>query len=211
MIRVNLIGGPKKAAGAKSGVSLQIPTAILPLVWSAVVVAATVYGYFWHSDLVGQQDQLASQIAAAQARLAQLQSVIEADAVYEERKAMLEARIETIEGLQRDQVSPVVLLDILSQAINPSEYVWLSQLGQSDTQLTMSGVGTSYNAIADFETSLEATGYFRNIVLVNAQGSGGLFTFSMSCEFVPPPLQEEGTEGEDDGDSGDEPPEGAGG
>ena len=123
---------------------------------------------------------------------------------------MLENRIDAIEGLRQNQVSPVVSLDILSQAITPIEYVWLNQLGQSDTQLTMSGVGTSVNAIADFVTSLEETGYFRNINLVNAQNSQGLFTFAMSCEFVPPPT-EEGTDGEDEEDSGDVPSEGTGG
>ena len=211
MIRVNLIGGRKKAAGVKSGVSLQIPTAILPLVWSALVVGATVYGYSWHSDLVGQQEQLASQISAAQAQIAQLQSVIDADTAYEARKTMLEERIDAIEDLQRNQVSPVLSLDILSQAITPMEYVWLNQLGQNEARLTMSGIGTSVNAIADFVTSLEETGYFQNINLVNAQDSQGVFTFSMSCDFVPPSLPEEGTEGEDDEDSGDEPSEGAGG
>ncbi len=196
---------------AKSGVSLQVPTAILPLVWVGLVVGATLYGYSWYSDLVGQQEQLGSQISAAQAQIAQLQSVIDADAVYEQRKAMLEDRVETIEDLQRNQMSPVVTLDILSQAIDPMEYVWLNQLGQNESQLTMSGVGTSLNAIADFETSLEETGYFRNIVLANAQDSQGLFTFSMSCEFIPPALRDEDEEPEEGEDSGDEPSEGAGG
>jgi Tfp pilus assembly protein PilN len=217
MIRVNLIGGPKKAAAAKSGISLQVPTAILPLVWVGLVVGATLYGYSWYSDLVGQQEQLGSQISAAQAQIAQLQSVIDADALYEQRKQMLEDRIAAIEDLQRNQMSPVVTLDILSQAISPTEYVWLNQLGQNESQVTMSGVGTSLNAIADFETSLEDTGYFRNIVLANAQDSQGLFTFSMSCEFTPPLLDEdEESENEEDSgdeasDGADEPSEGAGG
>ena len=208
---MNLIGGARKVAGAKSSVSLEQPTIILPLVWVALLVGAIVYGYSWYSDLVGRQERLANQISAAQAQIAQLQSVIDADAGYEARKSMLEDRIEAIEDLQQNQVSPVVSLDILSQAITPIEYVWLNQLGQSDTQLTMSGIGTSVNAIADFVTSLRETGYFLNINLVNAQNSQGLFTFAMSCEFVPPARPEEGTEGEDDEDSEDEPSEGAGG
>jgi hypothetical protein len=50
----------------------------------------------------------------------------------------------------------------------------------------MSGIGTSVNAIADFVTNLENTGYFKNINLVNAQDAQGNFTFSMTCEFSPP-------------------------
>ena len=119
---------------------------------------------------------------------------------------MLENRIAAIEGLQRGQVSPVVSLDILSQAINGTEYVWLNQLGQSNTQFNMSGTGTSNDAIADFMSSLEDTGYFRNLNLVNMLSSGADVSFSLSCEFVPPTLVREET---DDAESS--PDEGAGG
>ncbi len=118
-------------------------------------------------------------------------SVIDENAAFEARREALAQRIETIEGLQRDQVSPVLLLDRLSEAITPIEYVWLNQLQQNDTVVTMAGIGTSVNAIADFVSSLEDTGYFTNITLVNAQDTAGTFTFQMSCDFVPPPLAAE--------------------
>ena len=88
--------------------------------------------------------------------------------------------------------------------------MWLSQLGQSNTQFNMAGTGTSNNAIADFMSSLEATGYFRNINLVNMQGAEGAVTFSLSCEFVPPALPRtvsDPAEGDSaEGDSGDDGP-----
>jgi hypothetical protein len=49
----------------------------------------------------------------------------------------------------------------------------------------MAGTGTSVNAIADFVSNLEGTGYFRNIDLRNAQDAAGNFTFNMTCEFAP--------------------------
>jgi Tfp pilus assembly protein PilN len=66
--------------------------------------------------------------------------------------------------------------------------VWLSSLDQNNATLTMSGIGTSLDAIADFETNLRATGYFRDINLVNAnvQDTQGYFAFSMNCQFLPP-------------------------
>ncbi len=210
MIRVNLIGGPKKKADKAKGGGFQLPTNLLPILWAAVILGAAGYGYLWRGDLVAQSADLSARIASAEAQKAQLQSVIDQDAVFEGRKAMLESRIAAIESLQRDQVSPVVSLDILSQAINETEYVWLSQLGQSNTQFNMAGTGTSNNAIADFMSSLEATGYFRNINLVNMQGAEGAVTFSLSCEFVPPALPRtvsDPAEGDSaEGDSGDDGP-----
>jgi hypothetical protein len=53
----------------------------------------------------------------------------------------------------------------------------------------MTGTGTSVDAIADFVSNLEATGYFRNINLQRAEDSRGNFAFSMNCEFAPPATQ----------------------
>jgi Tfp pilus assembly protein PilN len=80
----------------------------------------------------------------------------------------------------------VVSLDALSTAINRTEFVWLASLDQNNTIFSMSGTSTSVNALADLVSNLEATGFFRNINLVNAQDASGNYTFSMTCEFLPP-------------------------
>ncbi len=207
MIRVNLTGAPKKKAGGRKGFSLQLPANALPVLWVVIILGTAFYGYTWYSGLTSETEELATRIASAQGQLAQLQSVIDEDAAFEARREELANRIMTIEGLQRDQVSPVVLLDRLSEAITPTEYVWLQQVQQNDTVVTMAGVGTSVNAIADFVSSLEETGYFSNINLVNAQDTAGTFSFQMSCEFLPPPLAvEEVEDGEAEGaGEGDDP------
>jgi hypothetical protein len=56
----------------------------------------------------------------------------------------------------------------------------------------MAGTGTSVNAIADFVSNLEGTGYFKNINLQNAQDSAGNYTFSMTCEFALPAVPAKG-------------------
>ena len=112
--------------------------------------------------------------------------VIQQDKIYETRKKMLENRVKIIEGLQRNQISPVVALDVLSEAVDRTHYVWLTNVDQNNTVFSMNGVGTSLLAIADFYSSLEATGYFHNIDLANAQDSAGNYTFSLKCEFLPP-------------------------
>jgi len=186
MIKVNLIGSSRKKV-AKSGRSqVKVPTNVLPLVLLIIVVGTAAGGYLWYANLMAQSADLDSKIAAAQAQKAALDVVIKENAIYETRKKALENRIAVIEGLKRNQVNPIMALDVLSEAIERTQYVWLSQLDQNNAILSMSGTGTSVNAIADFLTNLENTRHFRNIELANATDASGNFTFSLRCEFAPP-------------------------
>ena len=83
-------------------------------------------------------------------------------------------------------MNPIVALDFLSEAVERTKFVWLSQLDQNNAMLSMTGIGTSVNAIADFFTNLENTHYFRNPELAHATDAAGNFTFSLKCEFAPP-------------------------
>ena len=192
MIKVNLIGtSRKKTAKAKS--SIELPTNAMPAMLALIVAATVIGGYFWYASLSGQTRDLDSKITALQAQKASLDAVIKQNQIYEGRKKTLESRIKIIEGLKRNQVNPVLALDVLSDAIEKTQYVWLSQLDQRDAVLSMSGVGTSLNAIADFYANLENTGYFHSLDLANATDTAGNFTFSLKCEFkVPAPKTDNG-------------------
>ena len=180
MIKVNL-GGHKKA---KSATKFTLPQNYTPVVLLAIAAGFVGYGYWWYSSLTNQVADLDNQIK--QAQKAGLDNVIKQDQIYEARKKALENRVKVIEGLQRNQVSPVMALDQLSEAVQRTQFVWLSNLDQNNAILTMNGVGTSLNAIADFYTNLTATGYFKNIDVSNAQDSAGNFVFSLKAEFSPP-------------------------
>src|SRR2546428_8239556 len=182
MIKVNL-GERKKA---KSTVNFALPRSFTPVVLVAIAAGFVGYGYLWYSNLNDQIADLDNKIRQAQAQKTALDNVIKQDQIYESRKKTLENRVKVIEGLQKSQVSPVMALDQLSEAVQRTQYVWLSNLDQNNAILTMNGVGTSLNAIADFYTNLTATGYFKNIDVSNAQDSAGNFVFSLKCEFSPP-------------------------
>src|SRR5688572_5519729 len=184
MIKINLAGTARKKV-AKAGVAKAAgPSNLLPIAEVGLLVAAAAGGYLWYANLSGQAETLRTQIAQANAQKAQLDAVIKQDQIYEARKKSLESRIKIIEDLQRNQVSPVLSLDVLGQAIDRTQYVWLSSLSQNNTVFTMAGTGTSLNALADFVENLEATGYFRNIDLRNAtQDASGNTSFNMTCEF----------------------------
>ena len=165
---------------------VKSPLKVTPIILLLIVLGSAAGGYGWYSSLTGQVADLDSKIQLAQAQKAALDAVIQQDKIYESRKKMLENRVKIIQGLQRNQISPVVALDVLSEAVNRTRYVWLSNLDQNNTVLSMNGVGTSLLAIADFYSNLEATGYFHSIDLANAQDSSGNYTFSLKCEFLPP-------------------------
>jgi Tfp pilus assembly protein PilN len=187
MIKVNLVGATKrKPVKVGGGPKLEVPTNLLPIVLFLIVVGTAVGGYMWYSSLSTQTANLDATISNLQAQKAALDAVIKENAIYEARKKALENRIKVIEGLKRNQVNPIVALDVLSEAIERTKFVWLTQLDQNNATLSMNGVGTSVNAIADFVTYLESTHYFRNPELAHATDSAGNFTFSLKCEFAPP-------------------------
>ena len=155
MIKVNLLGTGRKKAAGKAGLKLAMPTNALPFAHVAIVLGTAAGGYFWYSSLSTQLADLDMRIQQAEAQKAALEKVIKEDSIYEARKKTLDTRLKAIEALQRNQVSPVIALDALSEAVNNTEYVWLSSLDQTNTIFSMSGTGTSYDAVAKFLDNLQ--------------------------------------------------------
>jgi len=186
MIKVNLAGTSRKKPAKAARKKIALPVTIMPVVLVLIVLGSAASGYLWYSSLTTQNASLDDQIRNLKTRKAELEAVIKQDQVFETRKKMLEARIKIIDDLLKNQVSPVLALDQLAEAVDRTQFVWLSGLDQKEGILTMNGTGTSLSAIADFYTNLNATGYFRNIDLGPSQESSGNFTFSLKCEFVPP-------------------------
>jgi Tfp pilus assembly protein PilN len=186
MIKVNLIGTSRSKPAKAAAVKVAGPASFTPVVLILIVLASAGGGYWWYANLTHQVTELNRDIQALDARKAALEAVIKQDQIYGGRKKMLETRVKIIEGLQKNQVSPVLALDQLAEAVERTQYVWLSSLDQREAILSMNGTSTSLNAIADFYTNLNATGYFKNIDIGPSQESAGNFTFSLKCEFAPP-------------------------
>jgi Tfp pilus assembly protein PilN len=187
MMRVNLGGAPKqKAATATKAAKVSTPTNIWPILHLVLVLGTAAGGYMWWSSLSTQSSDLSIRISSLQAEQKRLDGVIKTNQVYEARKVALEKRIQVIEDLKKNQLSPVVVLDALADAIDKTRFVWLSSLSQNNTTLSMAGTGTSVDALSDFVANLKATKYFRNINLARFDDSKGNYTFSMSTDFSPP-------------------------
>ena len=194
MIKVNLSGKQqqqqkKPVTKVASKPALAVPSNALPLLHLVIVVGTAVFGYFWYSNLTAQSADLTNQISVLKEEQSKLDAIIKQEKIYESRKTEFEKRIQIIEDLRKNQLSPVVMLDALGDAIDRTRYVWLSNLSQNNAQITMSGTGTSVDTLSDFVANLKSTGYFRDINLARFDDSRGNYTFSLSCEFSPPSLR----------------------
>jgi Tfp pilus assembly protein PilN len=185
MIKVDLSGSGRKKA-SKPGFSISMPSSATPVILILILLGSAIGGFWWYKTLSDKSADLDKKTKQLEAQKAALDNVIKQDQVFESRKKILETRVKIIEGLERNQVSPVIALDQLAEAIQRTQYVWLTSLDQNNAILSMSGTGTSLDAIAGLITNLNATGYFKNIDLGNSQDSSGNFTFSLKCEFSPP-------------------------
>jgi Tfp pilus assembly protein PilN len=185
MIKVNLVGAGRKKE--KVGFKVPMPTNFTPVLLIIIVLGTAGGGYWWYWSLSSKLADLDKRKAQAEQQKAALDAVIKADQVYETRKKILENRVKIVENLQKNQQSPVVVLDQLADAIDRTHFVWLSNLDQKDAILNMTGTGTSLNAIADFYSNLNATGYFKNVDQGTAsQDAAGNWSFTLRCEFSPP-------------------------
>jgi Tfp pilus assembly protein PilN len=194
MIKVNLSGKQqqqqqKKPVAKVASKPSAGPSSILPLLHLVIVVGTAVGGYMWYSGLSSESTALSNRITALQEEQRKLEGIIKQNQVFETRKVALEKRIQVIEDLRKNQLSPVVVLDALATAIDKTRYVWLSSLSQNNATITMAGTGTSVDTLSSFVANLKSTGYFRNINLARFEDSRGNYTFSLTCEFSPPSLR----------------------
>jgi Tfp pilus assembly protein PilN len=195
MIKVNLVGITTRKKAVKPSMKVSMPSNFTPVLLLVIVVGFAAGGYLWYASLTHQSDDLSQQIRGLEERKAALDAVIKQDQVFATVKKKLENRVKIVETLTKNQVSPVLLLDQLAEAVERTQWVWLQTLEQKDAVLSMTGTGISLNAIADFYTNLNATGYFKNIDLGTTQEMAGNYTFSLKCEFAPPRRAEIATSG----------------
>ena len=185
MIKINLLGRAKvKGARPKARVARGPSNALISLIMAlSVIVVAIGIIYFW-GQVASQQDaELTKQIARAKKEKVRQETLLKENEVFEKRRKMLEARIEVIEALKRNQSGPVRILDQFSDCVQRTDGLWLLALAQKESLFTLSGMAMgSPNVIADFITNLEQVGKFKNVNLINVQETDSKYSFSISFE-----------------------------
>jgi len=149
MIRINLLGGErqvkKKAVVFDAGKQLTLACSLV------LVAAAAGIGY-WYYLLNQRSAQVDRDILAAQNEQARLQSIIRDVNAFEAQRVELQQRVGLIEQLRSGQSVPVQLLDTVSKSL--PDMLWLTDLEQKGTDITIQGQSTTLISLSDFVGNL---------------------------------------------------------
>jgi type IV pilus assembly protein PilN len=159
LIRINLLTVDRERSKRKA--KFQIGQKITVGCTFILVAAAMVVGW-WFFSLQRQSGNLDQEIADAERETQRLQSVIQQVSQFEARRAQLQQRVTLIEELRKGQTGPVHLLDQISKSL--PESMWLTDLKQTASEITLEGNCTSLNALSDFVSALEASNLFERPV-----------------------------------------------
>ena len=181
MIKINLAPPSSK----KRGAGLALPAFNLGLAFGGLTLALVVLLGLWWLWLSTGIGQLTREIDKNEAETKRLASVIAEGERFRRDKEAVEARINAIESVARNQTRPVYLLDALADML-PKD-LWLTRVEEKGGQLRFAGTAFSPVAVSDFMANLKASGKFKDVDLVDARQdltkSPRTVTFEVSCRF----------------------------
>jgi Tfp pilus assembly protein PilN len=183
MIRINLLGKTKaKVTKVRRARSTSNQTLTLIMAVSVILIAVGIV-YFWLQALEKEDVELSQQIMLAKKEKARQEGLLKENEVFEKRRRLLEARINVIEALKKNQSGPVQVLDVLSDCVQRSNGIWLRDLTQKENLITLNGTAMgSPDAVADFISNLIQVGNFKNVNLINLQEADSKYTFALTFE-----------------------------
>lgn len=159
MIRINLLPTRELKQQAATRQQLYIAGGLL-------AVALIGIGLWWWSDL-----QVIARLEARkenlQADLERLKKVVEEVNAFERRQKLLQARVETIQRLRRNQTGPVRVLDQLSQGL--PEQVWLEGIEDRAGVYQATGYALTNFAVADLLKTLQHSQEFTGVDLISSE------------------------------------------
>jgi len=198
MIRINLLGGErqvkKKTFVFDSGRQTMVACILL------LALSAGGIGY-WFWTLRQASIQVDQDIADATREQARLQSILRDVTAFDQQRDELQQRVVLIEQLRGGQSIPVQLLDEVSKSL--PDMLWLTDLTQQGTDVTIQGQSTTLIALSDFVGNLGNSALLvKPVEIVNSQvdsqtvtrvggGRGAQTTvdvikFTVKAQLVPP-------------------------
>ena len=200
MIRINLLGGERKVAKKAftfdSGRQIMVACSLL------LVLAFAGIGY-WYWTLTQASQQVDAEIAEARREQTRLQSILRDVTAFDKQRDELQQRVQLIEQLRGGQSIPVQLLDEVSKSL--PDMLWLTDLEQKGSDVTIQGQSTTLIALSDFVGNLGNSALLvKPVEIVNSQvdtvqvgGAGGgrgaaprnsvdLIKFTVKAQLVPP-------------------------
>jgi type IV pilus assembly protein PilN len=185
MIRINLLAVERERSKKRVFISAAHRVTIAA---SLILVGTTLIVGWWFWSLRQTSARVDDELLQAEAETRKIRSVLEQVRKFESQKALLQQRVSLIEQLRKGQSAPVHLLDEISKSL--PERLWLSEMSQTGSDFTMSGMTDSLTAVSDFVANLEGTRWFKKPVeIVDSQvqsdaKAGDLIKFQIKAQVV---------------------------
>lgn len=160
MIRINLL--PFRSARKKENIRRQLSISILT-VGLALVAILGVYLL-----LESRVNDLNDRITVTQSELEKYEKINKEIAEIKKKLDTLNKKLDVIRALEASRYEPVLLLDILTQAVIEKR-MWFTKLDSNVTSLTITGMAMDDKTVADFMLRLEGTGLFSTVSLRNVK------------------------------------------
>ncbi|MDY6973624.1 MAG: PilN domain-containing protein [Thermodesulfobacteriota bacterium] len=177
MIRINLL--PFRAARKKENVRRQISIYLL-----SVALLLALCGYTWWD----KKTELARLKAEKIQLKNELDSYSEATKKIEALKKKIKqvrAKLDVIQGLEKNKTGPVLLLDELATAV-PAGKLWLNSVKEGKGILSLSGTAMDNDTVALFMTNLEMAEHINSVDLKSTRLSSSedqdVTEFGLSCK-----------------------------
>jgi type IV pilus assembly protein PilN len=111
---------------------------------------------------------------------------------FKQDQARLQKQIDTLEGLQKERLREVKIMDNLQKDI--PEKVWLTRMEFLDKNLKLSGVATADTEISNFMENLGRSVFLKEVNLIKSTDEAAeksiLKIFEITCEIDRPVLNE---------------------
>jgi type IV pilus assembly protein PilN len=182
VIKINLLSEGRTAAARAPQAAALTTGKINNVVFVGCVAVAVLYffGTWWHVASVKRDWDEKNQ--KAQAEVDRLKSIIDEVNGYEKKKANLEAKINLINDLKRNQHGPVRLMDEVSKAL--PDLVWLNDMNLIGQTIGIHGKAMTPNAVANFIENLKKSPYFAEPRFDALSQEGPIYNFGLSVTFT---------------------------
>jgi len=156
MIRVNLLAGGAHPAPARVLIPAEQRSSVIGL--GMLLVTGLAVGGWWYY-LNGQHAATEDHITKAETRIEQLKDALKLLETSRTQKAELESRLALIDRLRAAKHAPVRMLNLLNASV--PDGLWLMEIKQAGTSVTIEGRAMSQTSVSDFAKSLQDSGFFK--------------------------------------------------
>jgi type IV pilus assembly protein PilN len=187
MIRINLLGLPKKKAARRGPVISVGGGANMTLVGVLLLLIVGGGNWWYYKGLNDQTTKLQADLSKAKAENANLAS---AKVRYQERQKQFDLydhRVKVIHQLQESQTGPLDLMTTIANTVNSTDAVWLASMNEDGNNINLQGTALSATAVANLLTNLKKSSYFKNVEIKETFQDESVkevqaFQFTIICE-----------------------------